>query len=69
MVREDGNGRRWLSISMVEKKSMDFVKLKFLFLKPKLVYLRPFLYFLPFPEFWKRNFMYFEHENIETQNQ
>ena len=34
--------------------------------KPKVVYLRPFLSSLPFPNFFKQNFMYFAHKHVET---
>ena len=36
-----------------------YIKKIFSLLKPKVVYLRPFLCSLPFPKFWKQNFMYF----------
>ena len=45
-----------------------FVELTFFFhfRKPKIVYLRQFLSSLPFPKFWKQNFMYFEHKHAGT---
>ena len=33
---------------------------------PKVVYLRPFLSSLPFPKFWKQNFMFYGHKHLET---
>ena len=51
---------------MKQKISIDFAKVNFFsFFKPKVVYLLPLLSSLPFPKFWKQNFMNFGHEHVE----
>ena len=58
---------RLLFVLIIRKNPKYFVKPNFFsFLKSNVVYLRPFLSSLPFPKFWKKNFMYFEHKHVET---
>ena len=45
-------------------KSMEIL---ILLSKLKVVFLCPVLSSLPFPTFWKRNFMYFGRRHVETE--
>ena len=61
---------RLLLILIMKKKFVDIfceIELFFSFSISKVVYLRPFLFYLPFPKFWKQNFMYFAHKHVETR--
>ena len=56
-----------LVLKMKKKVRYILTKLNFFSIsKPKLVYLRLFLSSLPFPKFWKENFMYFSRKHVET---
>ena len=59
---------RLLLVSKLKKSSISQnISTNFFSLSsPKVVYLRPFLSSLPFPNFWKQNFMYFAHKHVET---
>ena len=51
----------------VTAKRADFFSSFSFIIKTKVAYLRPFLSYLPFPIFWKQNFMYFGHKHVETE--
>ena len=57
-----------LVFTIRKKISIDFVKLNFfLFAKLQLVCLVRFrVLFLPFPKFWKQNFMYSVHKHVKN---
>ena len=59
---------RLLLVSKLIKSSilLKYIGNFFSFSNPKVVYIRPFLSSLPFPKFWKENFMYFSHKRVET---
>ena len=56
----------WKRKSLILAKSIEII---FLLSKPKQVYLHSFLSSLPFPKFWKQNFISLGHKDLETSKQ